>query len=211
MITTSIRTIANIPKLLRIAVARSPFDPMPIIEEICSVAETARRKGVLGMEGELAKVTDPFFHKALELVIDATEVTLLTSVLETEIANIEERHHQGVILFSKMGGFAPTLGILGTVLGLIHALGNTDDAAKMASSIASAFIATLWGVGSANLFFLPIADKLKHRHDEEMQRLELYMEGVIGIQSGNNPRIIRTQLMAFIRPSSRPVELDLSR
>ena len=104
-----------------------------------------------------------------------------------------------------MGGFAPTLGILGTVLGLIHALGNTDDAAKMASSIASAFIATLWGVGSANLFFLPIADKLKHRHDEEMLRLELYMEGTIGIQSGDNPGMIRTRLLAFVSPANRPV------
>ena len=81
----------------------------------------------------------------------------------------------------------------------------------MAGSIASAFIATLWGVGSANLFFLPIADKLKHRHDEEMQRLELYMEGAIGIQSGNNPRMIRTQLLAFIRPAHRPEESESAR
>jgi chemotaxis protein MotA len=204
MITTSFRTIANIPHLLRIALFGRSSDPLETVEEVVRLADRARRRGILGLEEELESITDPFFRKALSLVIDATEVTVLTSVLETEIANIEERHHQGVVLFSKMGGFAPTLGILGTVLGLIHALGNTDDASRMASSIASAFIATLWGVGSANLFFLPIADKLRHRHDEEMLRLGLLMEGVVAIQSGDNPRVVRTKLMSFTRPEQRP-------
>ena len=210
MITTSFRTIANIPRLLRIALFGCTPDPMQTIDELVMMAEQARRKGILALEEKLASVSDPFFRKALELVIDATEVTVLTTILETEIINIEERHHKGVILFSKMGGFAPTLGILGTVLGLIHALGNTDDASKMAASIASAFIATLWGVGSANLFFLPIADKLKHRHDEEMVRLNLLTEGIVAIQSGDNPRMIRTRLLSFIRPDLRAPERALS-
>lgn len=204
MITTSFRTIANIPRLMRIAFFGRTSEPIEMIEEITRIAKRARREGILGLESELAGVKDPFFRKALELVIDATEVTAITSVLENEIANIEERHRQGIILFNKMGGFAPTLGILGTVLGLIHALGNTDDAGRMAAAIASAFIATLWGVGSANLFFLPIADKLKYRHDEEMLRLDLFAAGAVAIQSGDNPRVIRTRLMAYIRPASRP-------
>ena len=107
------------------------------------------------------------------------------------------------MFFQKAGGFAPTLGILGTVLGLVHTLGNADDASKMAASIAGAFIATLWGVGLANLFFLPVSDKLRMRHDEEMAHFELVMEGVVAIQSGENPRNIRTRLHSFVAPDFR--------
>ena len=99
------------------------------------------------------------------------------------------------------------MGILGTVLGLIHTLGNTGDASRMASAIAAAFIATLWGVGLANLFFLPIADKLKLRHEEEISHLELILEGIIAIQSGSNPRNIRTRLFSFVPPHFRPKEI----
>ena len=136
-------------------------------------------------------------------MIDGTEVTTLRAILETEIAYIEERHRDGITLFGKLGGFSPTLGIIGTVLGLIHALANTEDAGRMASSIAAAFIATLWGVGLANLFYLPVGDKLKYRHEQEMQHLELILEGVTAIQSGDTPRMIRTRLFAFLHPQER--------
>jgi chemotaxis protein MotA len=179
---------------------------MSTIDRIVHMAERARREGVLGLEKDVAQIQDPFFRKAMHLVIDGTEVTALTSVLENELANIEERHKNGIVLFNKMGGFSPTLGIIGTVLGLIHTLANTDDASKMATSIAAAFIATLWGVGLANLFYLPIADKLKYRHDEEMLSLGLIMEGAISIQSGDNPRIIRNKLLSFTVPEKRPSE-----
>jgi chemotaxis protein MotA len=204
MVTTSFATFRSIPRYLAIALRGKPCHPQHAIDRIVKIAEHARRDGVLGLEKDLATIADPFFRKAVQLVIDGTEVTVLTGILENEIANIEERHHSGVILFNKMGGFAPTLGILGTVLGLIHTLANTDDATRMASSIASAFIATLWGVGTANLFFLPIADKLRFRHTEEMLMLNLYLEGATAIQSGDNPRIIRTKLMGFLRPEQRP-------
>jgi chemotaxis protein MotA len=143
----------------------------------------------------------------VQLLIDGTEVTALREILQTEIAYSEERHKRGIIFFQKAGGFSPTLGILGTVLGLIHALGSTSDAASMASAIAAAFIATLWGVGLANLFFLPVSDKLRMKHEEEMAYLELIMEGVVSIQSGDNPRSIRTRLQAFISPAQRLYEV----
>lgn len=202
-ITTSFATMRQIPRYLRIALSGSTPDPMQTIEQIVRMAERARREGVLGLEQDIAKINDPFFRKAMELVIDGTEVTVLHNLLENEMANIEERHRNGIALFSKMGGFSPTLGIIGTVLGLIHTLANTDDASKMAGSIASAFIATLWGVGLANLFYLPVADKLRFRHDEEMLGLGLIMEGAIAIQSGDNPRVIRSKLLSFTKPEER--------
>lgn len=203
IITTSIQTVKQVPNYLRLAFFGKSRRLTSSIDTIVRLAEKARREGILGLESNLKEFTDPFFKKALQLVIDGTEVTALREILETEIAYVEERHKRGIIFFQKAGGFAPTLGILGTVLGLVHTLGNTDDASKMATSIAGAFIATLWGVGLANLFFLPVSDKLRMRHDEEMAHLELLMEGVVAIQSGENPRNIRTRLHAFIAPDFR--------
>lgn len=205
-ITTSFATLRKVPQFLKIALKGKAPDPMATIDRIVQMAERARREGVLGLEQDIQKIDEPFFRKAMEYVIDGTEVTVLTGLLENEVANIEERHRTGIVLFNKMGGFSPTLGIIGTVLGLIHTLANTDDASKMATSIASAFIATLWGVGLANLFYLPIADKLKYRHDEEMLIYGLIMEGAIAIQSGDNPRIIRNKLLSFTKPDERPAD-----
>ena len=203
MITTSIRTILRIPQYLRIVFSRMNFDHQNTIEFIVQLAERARRDGILGLEKQLNEIHDPFFKKAIKLIIDGTEVTVLRSILETEISYIGERHKKGINLFRTMGGFSPTMGIIGTVLGLIHTLANTDDPARMASAIASAFIATLWGVALANLAWIPISEKLKYRHEEEMASLELITEGVVSIQSGDNPRVIRTKLTSFINPEKR--------
>ena len=204
MITTSFRTLVNIPRYLRIAFFGRTLDPMGTINRIVHMAEHARREGILGLEKELKSIKEPFFHRATQLIVDGTEMTVLTNVLETEMTNIEERHKNGMVLFNKMGGFSPTLGIIGTVLGLIHTLANTEDAGRMAASIAAAFIATLWGVCLANLVYLPLADKLKFRHDEEMLYFGLVIEGATAIQSGENPRMIREKLMSFIHPERRP-------
>jgi chemotaxis protein MotA len=202
-VTTSFSTVLRIPRYIRLALWGLEMAAQRTIELLISMAERARREGILGLEADLKRIGDPFFRKAMQLVIDGTEVTTLRSILETEINYTEERHREGITLFSKLGGFSPTLGIIGTVLGLIHALANTDDASSMATSIAAAFIATLWGVGMANLFYLPIGDKLRYRHDLEMQRLELITEGVTAIQSGDNPRVIRTRLLSFVHPGER--------
>ncbi len=202
-ITTSFGTVLRIPLYIKLALFAQNREIMNTVEQLVSMAERARREGILGLEGQLKKISDPFLRKAMQLVIDGTEVTTLRTILENEIVYMEERHHEGITLFNKLGGFSPTLGIIGTVLGLIHTLANTGDASKMAQSIAAAFIATLWGVGMANLFYLPIGDKLKYRHDLEMQRLDLIVEGVTSIQSGDNPRVIRTRLLSFLHPRER--------
>ena len=206
-ITTSMGTVLKIPTYLRLAFFGKSRQFNDTINQIVKLSEKARREGILGLEANLGGIPDPFFRKAIQLVIDGTEVTALREILETEIAYLEERHKKGIIFFQKAGGFSPTMGILGTVLGLIHTLSNTSDASRMASAIAAAFIATLWGVGLANLFLLPVSDKLRMRHEEEIAHLELIMEGVLWLQSGENPRNIRTRLMAFIAPRNRKHEV----
>lgn len=202
-ISTSFKTIKRVPKLLRVAFfGRSP-DHTITIDKIVVLAEKARREGVLGLEADLDKIEEPFFRKAIQLVIDGTEATVIRQILETEVNYIAERHKVGIGLFKALGGFSPTLGIIGTVLGLIHTLSNTQDASRMATAIAGAFIATLWGIAMANLCYLPIGDKLRLRHEEEAANLDLIIEGVIAIQSGDNPRIIHTRLMSFIEPKIR--------
>jgi chemotaxis protein MotA len=206
VITTSMKTISNIPNLLRLALFSNQTNPLRTIDNIVGMSEKARREGILGLENDLKNIKEPFFRKAIQLVIDGTEITALKSILETEIAYIEERHKRGILFFQKMGGFSPTLGIIGTVLGLIQTLGNTENADRMAQAIAGAFIATLWGVALANLCYLPLGDKLKMRHEEELANLDLVMEGVISIQSGDNPRVVRTKLLSFISPQLRGSE-----
>jgi len=205
-VTTSITTVCQVPEYLSIALFGKHHSFTGTINTIISMSEKARREGILGLETVLNEIKNPFFSKALKLVIDGTEITVLRDMLETEIANIEERHKRGIMFFQKAGGFAPTMGILGTVLGLIHALGNTGDASAMAGNIATAFIATLWGIGSANLFFLPISDKLRLRNEEEIAHLELIMEGMVSLQSGDNPRNIRLRLLSFVQPKFRDNE-----
>ena len=202
-VTTSIETLKNLPNLLKIIFFGRVEQPQNLIVRIVRMAEKARREGILGLEGDLKGNHIPFFKKALQLVIDGTEVTVLRSILETEMAYISERHRTGQTFFQKLGGFSPTLGIIGTVLGLINALSNTEDVSTMAIHIASAFIATLWGISLANLLYLPISDKLKYRNQEEMKGLELIIEGLISIQSGENPRVIRIKLLSFITPRDR--------
>jgi chemotaxis protein MotA len=202
-ITTSLDTLKNLPNLIKVALIQKAEDQLLLIERIVKIAEKARREGILGLESNMKEEKNSFFKKAIQLVIDGTEVTSLRMILETEMTYISERHRTGQSFFQKLGGFSPTLGIIGTVLGLINTLGNTEDASKMASHIAAAFIATLWGVALANLIYLPISDKLKYRNEEEMKSLELIVEGIISIQSGENPRIIKTKLLSFITPKHR--------
>lgn len=202
-VTTSITTLSRVPMYLKLAFFGKPYSPGDTIESIIRLAERARREGILALEAMLKDVNNAFQRKAMQLVVDGTEATVLREILEMELAYVEERHKKGIVFFQKAGGFAPTMGILGTVLGLVHTLGNTSDASRMASAIAAAFIATLWGVGVANLFFLPISDKLRMRHQEEVAHLELIMEGAIALQAGESPRAIRTRLLSFIAPGKR--------
>jgi len=206
VITTSMKEVKNLPGLVRIATFERKMNPSQLIDLIYDLSQKARKNGLLSLEKELGQINEPFLKKAVQLAIDGFETNKIKEVLEIEMSYIEERHRAGASFFQKLGGFSPTLGIMGTVLGLIHALGNLENSSNIASAIASAFIATLWGVALANLIYLPISDKLKMRQQDESLCLEIITEGVLSLAMGDNPRVIRMKLLSFLIPTMRTEE-----
>ncbi|HVN96308.1 MAG TPA: flagellar motor protein [Syntrophorhabdaceae bacterium] len=205
-ITTSVKQLFNLPTLIKVAMFEKKMDTQDLIELIFGLSQKARKNGLLSLEKELDSIDEPFLRKAIQLAIDGFETNKIREILEIEMAYMEERHKAGAMFFGKLGGFSPTLGIMGTVLGLIHALGSMENSSNMASAIASAFIATLWGVAMANLIYLPISDKLKFKHQDEALFFEIITEGVISLAMGDNPRVIRMKLVSFLLPDKRREE-----
>jgi chemotaxis protein MotA len=148
-------------------------------------------------------VDDNFLKKGIQLVVDGTDIELVRNILETDLSFLETRHKLGEGLFTTMGGFSPTLGIIGTVMGLVHALSTIESATKTAQAIAVAFIATFYGISFANLIFLPIANKLKAKTAEEVLLREVMIEGILSISAGDNPRIVEEKLKAFLSPKEQ--------
>jgi chemotaxis protein MotA len=152
----------------------------------------------LALEEESKKIKDPFMQKGIMLVVDGVDAAQVKAILETTIEHTRDRHYQAVGFFASAGGFAPTFGIIGTVMGLISVLKQLDNPAMLAKSIAAAFLATLWGLIAANVIYLPISGKLKARDEDEALYSQMIMEGVLAIQAGENPRIVRDKLSAFL-------------
>lgn len=181
----------------------SGHDPRHTADELVSFAEQSRREGLLSLEAKAQTVKDPFIKKGLLLMIDGTDPERLRTILEIELAAREERHEGGIAVLEALGGFAPTLGIIGTVMGLINVLSNLSDTSTLGEKIAGAFIATFYGVFTANIFFLPMANKLKQKMKHEAHLGEMAMEGLLSIQAGDNPRIVREKLDGFLPPKQR--------
>lgn len=172
-------------------------DPQTLIAEIADYARKARKDGVVSLDSELENVQDPFLKKSLMLAVDGTEPQEIRSMLELELDN-QENHNENIPrVFESAGGFSPTIGIIGAILGLIQVMQHLDDINEVGRGIAVAFVATIYGVGAANLLFLPIAGKLKNRIRQEQTRREMMLEGVISILEGMNPRMIETKLAGF--------------
>ncbi len=181
-----------------------PLAPMvPIMVEL---ARKSRREGLLVLEAEALKSDDPFFKQAVLALVDGTDVATLRGLLENVIDQEEQFQEPGAKLFEAAGGYPPTIGILGAVMGLIHVMQNLSDPSKLGSGIAVAFVATVYGVGSANLIFLPFAHKLKLKIREEIRRKEMILEAVCAIQEGLNPHHIEKRLRSFLEPHE--VEAD---
>ncbi len=175
------------------------------IRQLVSFAETARREGLLALEDKATTIEDPFMKNGIELAVDGTDPDELREIMENEIHSMKARHKQGAKVFEQMGGFAPTLGIIGTVFGLVHVLQNLSDPGKLGGLIAGAFLATLWGVMSANILWLPLAAKLKRVSETEVHHRELVVEGILSIQAGANPRVIEQKLLTYLSPKEREV------
>ena len=177
--------------------SRSAEKLVPIIVDF---AKKARQEGILSFESQLKDMEDPFLAKGMRLAIDGMESNSIEDVLSTEIAYVEERHRLGAEIFSTMGAFAPAVGMLGTIIGLVQMLMQMEDPSSIGAPMAVALLTTFYGTLLANLLFLPIAGKLKTRSKQEILQKNLVIEGIISIQSGDNHRIVEQKLKAFLSP-----------
>lgn len=174
------------------------FEPQELIAQISGWSQIARREGLLALEALVHQLPDPFAVKGLQLLVDGAEPDRLQEVLETEIAAYEERLRLCAKIWESAGGYSPTIGILGAVMGLIHVMENLSDPSKLGAGIAVAFVATVYGVGAANLVFLPMAKKLLTHVSHLVRAREMLVDGLIGIANGENPRIIENRLQGYL-------------
>ncbi|MBK8014112.1 MAG: flagellar motor protein [Deltaproteobacteria bacterium] len=177
-----------------------------VVKTVVSLANKVRRDGLVSVEKEVTAIEDPFFRKALELAVDGTDVKVLREALETEIGHHEEHLEGPAKVLEAAGGYLPTVGIIGAVLGLIHVMENLSEPEKLGGGIAVAFVATVYGVGAANLLALPMAGKLKARSRMHIVKMELAVEGVCAIAEGENPRLIERKLSAFVVEKGKEAE-----
>lgn len=168
------------------------------VQEIIRYAAKARKNGIISLEADIKTAKDPFLQKALRFVVDGVDPKVLQGIMETELAKLEEEGEHPVKFWEACGGFCPTIGIIGAVLGLIQVMQNLNDPSKLGGGIAVAFVATVYGVFSANVIFLPFSAKLKFRHKEEMTIKAMILEGVLAMQAGEHPQIIEERLKAYL-------------
>lgn len=180
--------------------------PDSTVDLIVKLAEQARKEGLLALEDATKAVDEPFLKRSLQLAIDGTDPEELREILEAEV--LAKRNHDKIAskLYTDMGGYAPTIGIIGTVIGLIHVLENLSQPDKLGHLIAGAFVATLWGVLSANVIWLPIGKRIQRVSELEIQQMELVIEGIMAIQAGSNPRIVAQRLRSLLPPQPAAAE-----
>jgi chemotaxis protein MotA len=192
--------------LFKKALLAKKIEGSQTIDVLVKLADRARREGLLALEDEVRKVEDPFLRKGLELAIDGTDSEDLREIMESEIESKKRHDKAGAKLFADMGGFAPTIGIIGTVLGLVHVLENLSDPSKLGHLIAGAFVATLFGVMTANVVWLPLSNRLKRISELEAEQMMLAVEGVLAVQAGANPRLIARKLRSLVPSDGTPAK-----
>jgi chemotaxis protein MotA len=197
------------------AFTETNFHTRDVISTLVSFAEKARREGLLALENEAAALDDDFMRKGIQLVIDGRDTEIIRKVLETEVSSAQEMGAKAEQVFMNLGGYSPTLGIIGTVLGLIgmlKGLGEASQSTNIAGSIgtetAVAFVATFFGIMFANLLWLPIGTKIKERNGQMLLMREIMIEGILAIQAGDNPRLLEEKLLAFLDPKERETEIE---
>ncbi|MES9964298.1 MAG: flagellar motor protein [Candidatus Sedimenticola sp. 20ELBAFRAG] len=170
----------------------------PTIKKIVNWSIVARKEGLLGLETYSEKEPDLFVRKGMQLLVDGSEPEVIRSILEVELESREQFDLQAARVFESMGGYSPTIGIIGAVMGLIHVMQNLADPSKLGAGIATAFVATIYGVGLANLFLLPFGNKLRTLTLQKSHYREMVIEGIVSIAEGENPRNIETKLQGFL-------------
>ena len=195
--------VKSVPKALMVGFKGQVPDPDVIITQLAELADTARRKGILAMEDGLEGVDNDFLRAGVQGVIDGLDPDAVAQLLDTEMEAVDDRHHVVISFFRSMGGFAPTMGMVGTVVGLVNMLGRLEDPSQLGAGMALALLTTLYGVLFANMVFLPIASRLTRLHETEMSVMNMVRDGVLAIQAGVSPRIIVERLEGYLTPDRR--------
>ena len=177
-----------------------------IIDQIVSLAETARKEGLLALEGRVAEIENPFIVVGVQMAVDGTRPEVMEDILRTELDAVATRHRDGKALMDCMGRFAPAFGMIGTLMGLIIMLGDMSDPSKIGAGMAVALLTTMYGAIASNVIFLPFAEKLGYTNKQELLAMEIVIRGILAIQSGENPRVIKQKLVTFVPPKKRPSE-----
>jgi chemotaxis protein MotA len=198
--------VASIKSVVR-AFLPAKVNNKEIITEIIRYANKARRQGIISLEAEVEGIADPFLKKALNMAVDGIEPKTLRETMEMEMSSMEEEGELPVKFWEAAGGYSPTIGIIGAVLGLIHVMENLTDPSKLGTGIAVAFVATVYGVTLANVVYFPIAGKLKLQHRAHMIAKEIILAGVISILEGENPRLIEDKLKSFLNQKEQGANL----
>jgi chemotaxis protein MotA len=203
LISYPLSDVLGVFRTLRKAFVHQAASPEEIIQKIVALAAVARREGILALEGHTAEAGDPFLVKSIQLAVDGTTPELIKDILTTELAFMEDRHATGHGILGALGAFAPAFGMIGTLVGLVAMLANLTDPTKLGAGLALALLTTLYGAVFANLIFLPLQGKLKARTTREILLKQIIIEGILAIQSGDNPRIVEEKLKSFISPGQR--------
>ena len=204
LIANPLQEVIGLIGVIKCAVLTNVPMPTEIIERIVGFAETARREGILSLEAAIEEGDDPFLSTGVRLAVDGTEPDLIMDILETELQFVEERHKQGQEIIANMGNAAPAFGMIGTLIGLVIMLKNMDDPAAIGPGMAIALLTTMYGAILANIIFGPISAKLKVYSSKEILAKRMIIEGIMSIQSGDNPRIVEHKLSVFLSPKVRP-------
>ena len=192
---------AAIPRALR---SKRP-DPAATVETVVGLADRARREGLLALEDAAKDIDDQFLRSGLQSAIDGTDPDDLRTILEDRIATKRAQDRSHAKYFMDMGGYAPTIGIIGTVISLVHVLKNLSDPGTLGEAIAAAFVATLWGILSANVVWIPLSSRIRRISDLECAQMEVTLEGLLAVQSGANPRLVGERLRSML-PTAAPVK-----
>lgn len=198
-ITFTLEDIKLLPKIIGQAFKREDHDLNELIQTFVELSGKARREGLLALETGLEEVNDEFIKKGVLLAVDGIEPDVIKDIMMAEVVAMEERHRKGRLMIEKMGEYAPAWGMIGTLIGLVLMLNNLDDPSTLGPGMAIALITTFYGAVFANLFFLPLASKLENRTEQEVFVKQIVIEGVIGVQSGQNPKILEEKLSAFVQ------------
>ena len=203
LINYPISDLFGVAKIAKNVFFRKVLNTDKMIATLLDMSKIARRDGILALENKMEDIKDPFFAKGMKLMIDGVEPVVLSRILNTELEYISERHRLGAEIFMTMGNFAPAMGMVGTLIGLIKMLVQMEDPSSIGPAMAIALVTTFYGVLLANLIFLPAAGKLKTQSSGERMQRQLMISGILSIQSGDNPRVLEDKLHSFISPKER--------